>query len=245
MENDSYLIPDWPAPPTVRAVSTLRSGGVSHAPFADFNVASHVGDDPEAVAKNRHRLREDFSLQYEPSWLDQVHGDVVVEAGLLSAPHRADASVSRSIGPACVILTADCLPVLFCSRSGDRVAAAHAGWRGLAAGILDNTVGSLGLPGGELIAWLGPAISQKAFEVGDDVRIAFMAKDAGTADAFVLNARGRWQCDLYALARRNLAMLGVHDVYGGEFCTFTQADRFFSYRREGRCGRMASLVWLV
>ncbi|HTE42994.1 MAG TPA: peptidoglycan editing factor PgeF, partial [Steroidobacteraceae bacterium] len=189
-------------------------------------------------------LKSLLRLPRDPSWLDQVHSDSVVEASLSSSPPRADASVAREAGTVCVVLTADCLPVLFASKNGDRVAAAHAGWRGLAAGILDNTVGSLGLPGHELIAWLGPAIGQDSFEVGDDVRIAFLGRDSAASSAFVPNARGRWQCDLYALARRNLAQLGVTDVHGGGYCTATDADRFFSYRRDGQCGRMATLIWM-
>ena len=239
----AFIQPNWPAPTNVRAASTLRSGGVSREPYDTFNLASHVGDDAPAVTENRRLLKSALRLSAEPAWLEQIHSDVVVEVGSTSAPPRADASVARSAGRVCAILTADCLPVLFCSRDGDRVAAAHAGWRGLAAGILDTTVGSLGVPGGELIAWLGPAISQQAYEVGDDVRIACLARDSGAANAFVPNARGRWQCDLYQLARRNLAQLGVHAVYGGDYCTFTD-DRFYSFRRDGRCGRMASLVWI-
>jgi YfiH family protein len=219
-------------------------GGVSAAPYDDFNLAAHVGDAPASVAENRRRLQSLLRLPRDPSWLDQVHSDAVVEAGKWASPPRADASVARDAGTVCAVLTADCLPVLFTSRSGDRVAAAHAGWRGLAAGILDNTVGSLGLPGHELMAWLGPAIGPDAFEVGDDVRVAFLARDSGAASAFSPNARGRFQCDLYALARRNLAQLGVREIYGGGYCTFTEADRFFSYRRDGQCGRMASLIWM-
>lgn len=239
----SFLTPNWPAPTNVHAACTLRSGGVSAAPYDSFNLAAHVGDDPKAVADNRRLLRSALRLPSEPRWLDQVHSDIVVEASEWSQPKRADASVARDVGQVCVVLTADCLPVLFCSRDGDRVAAAHAGWRGLAAGILDNTVGSLGLPGHELMAWLGPAIGQSAFEVGDDVRVAFLARDSGAAHAFAANARGRWQCDLYELARRNLTQLGVREIYGGDYCTYSDADRFFSYRRDGQCGRMATLVW--
>lgn len=244
MKKFSFLTPDWPAPSNVRAASTFRSGGVSQRPYDELNLAGHVGDSPQAVAENRRVLKAALRLPTEPSWLEQVHSDTVVEAGAASNPPRADASVARSSGKVCAVLTADCLPVLFCSRDGDRVAAAHAGWRGLAGGILDNTVGSLGLPGGDVIAWLGPAIGQDAYEVGDDVRVAFLARDAGAANAFRANARGRWQCDMYELARRNLRALGIRDVYGGAYCTYTDEDRFFSYRRDGQCGRMATLIWL-
>jgi YfiH family protein len=245
MRKFSYIAPDWPAPSNVRAASTFRTGGVSREPYDELNLAAHVGDDPPSVAENRRLLRVALHLPDEPSWLEQVHGDRVVESNRWSQPPRADACVARTQGSICAILTADCLPVLFCSRDGDRVAAAHAGWRGLAAGVLDNTVGALGLPGSEVIAWLGPAISQSAYEVGDDVRIACMARDTGFGEAFVQNARGRWQCDLYALARRNLYALGIKDVYGGEYCTSTDEDRFFSYRRDGQCGRTATLVWIA
>jgi YfiH family protein len=174
-----------------------------------------------------------------------VHGATVVEAAACTAPVRADASIARGANKVCAVLTADCLPVLFCSRSGDRVAAAHAGWRGLAGGILDSTVSSLGLPGDDLLAWLGPAIAAEAFEVGDEVRIAFTARDAAAAQAFRPNARGRWQADLYALARLELARLGVRAVYGGGLCTAEDAERFFSYRRDGQTGRMATLIWIA
>jgi YfiH family protein len=240
----AFIQPNWPAPANVHAASTLRSGGVSREPYDTFNLAAHVGDELQAVTENRRLLKSALRLSAEPAWLEQIHSDIVVEVASASPPPRADASVARSAGSVCAILTADCLPVLFCSRDGDRVAAAHAGWRGLAAGILDTTVGSLGLPGGELIAWLGPAISQQAYEVGDDVRIACLARDSGAASAFKPNARGRWQCDLYQLARRNLAQLGVHAVYGGDYCTYADSDRFYSFRRDGQCGRMATLVWM-
>lgn len=240
-----YLQPDWPAPPQIHAASTLRSGGVSRGRYQSFNLATHVGDDPALVTKNRARLRDALRLPGEPCWLEQVHEAMAVEAAVWTAPVRADASIARSANKVCAVLTADCLPVLFCSRSGDRVAAAHAGWRGLAGGILDSTVSSLGLPGTELLAWLGPAIGAEAFEVGDEVRIAFTARDAAAAQAFQPNARGRWQADLYALARLELARLGVRAVYGGGLCTYADAERFFSYRRDGQTGRMATLIWIA
>jgi YfiH family protein len=236
------LLPDWPAPARVKAVSTLRSGGVSRGPYTDF---MHVGDDPQAVRANRAHLKSSLRLPSEPVWLNQVHGSTVIEAQSSAEPPTADASIARGVGPVCAVMTADCLPVLFCSKSGDRVAAAHAGWRGLAAGVLDSTVASLGLPGSELLAWLGPAISQPAFEVGDEVRIAFTARDAAAQRAFKTNDRGRWQADLYELARLELARLGVHDVYGGGRCTVGEADQFFSFRRDGTTGRMATLIWLT
>lgn len=244
MQTLSYITPHWPAPSRVRAASTLRTGGVSRPPFDELNLAGHVGDNPAAVAENRRILRAGLKLPKEPCWLEQVHSDVVVEAGAWAQPRRADACVARASGQVCTVLTADCLPILFCSRQGDRVAAAHAGWRGLAAGILDNTVGSLGLPGHELLAWIGPAIGQAAYEVGDDVRGAFTARDSRATEAFAANSRGRWQCDMEGLARRNLVQLGIRDIYGGGYCTFADETRFFSYRRDGECGRMATLIWI-
>lgn len=242
--NLSWLQPEWPAPRQVRAASTLRSGGVSEPPFDDFNLAMHVGDATTAVQRNRRRLHAALQLPREPCWLDQVHGSNVVEAGEWVSPPKADACIARSPDQVCVVMTADCLPVLFCSRDGDRVAAAHAGWRGLAGGVLDSTVSSLGLPGAELLAWLGPAIGPQAFEVGDEVRIAFMAREAAAERAFVPSVNGRWLADLYQLARLELARLGVHAVYGGGECTFNDAARFYSYRRDGKTGRMASLIWI-
>lgn len=241
-----WLQADWPAPGNIRTASTLRSGGVSAPPFDTLNLGTHVGDKPEAVRENRLRLRNALALPAEPCWLEQVHGTTVVEAATWATPPKADACIARSPGQVCVVMTADCLPVLFCNRDGDRVAAAHAGWRGLAGGVLESTVSSLGLPGSALMAWLGPAIGPQEFEVGDEVRIAFTARDAAAAEAFRPSHRpGRWLADLYLLARQDLARLGVTAVYGGGWCTVRDEARFFSYRRDGQCGRMASLIWLT
>lgn len=240
-----WLTPNWPVPSHVHAASTLRTGGVSAPPFDTLNLGAHVGDSADAVKTNRQRVRDALRLPTEPCWLEQVHGTSVVEAGSYPVPPKADACIARSAGQVCVVMTADCLPVLFCSRAGDRVAAAHAGWRGLANGVLESTVSALGVSGGELMAWLGPAIGPQAFEVGDEVRIAFMAQDAANADAFKPSRRqGHWLADLYLLARLTLRRLGVHAVYGGDFCTHTDEARFFSYRRDGQCGRMATLIWM-
>lgn len=241
-----WLQAEWPAPPHVRTASTLRTGGVSAVPFDSLNLGDHVGDAPEAVRANRQRVAQALQLPNEPCWLTQVHGTRVIEAGSWATPPQADACIARSAGQVCVVMTADCLPVLICSRDGDRVAAAHAGWRGLAGGILESTVSSLGLPGSQLMAWLGPAIGPQVFEVGDEVRIAFMAKEAAAAQAFKPSYRaGHWLADLYLLARQELARLGVQAVYGGGLCTCSDEARFFSYRREPRTGRMASLIWLT
>ena len=248
------ITPDWPAPARVRCAFTLRSGGVSVAPYDSLNVGAHDGDVAEAVAENRRRVREHLGLPAEPVWLQQVHGADVVDLDVLGGQARADAAVGTTRADAavtrvgrrvCVIQVADCMPVLFAARDATAVGAAHAGWRGLAGGVLEQTVRASGVPPAGLLAWLGPTISQQHFEVGDDVRTAFVSGDSGAASAFVTNTRGRWQCDLYALARRRLAALGVKDVFGGGWCTYADTARFFSFRRDGQCGRMAALIWLV
>jgi YfiH family protein len=240
------ITPEWPASPRVRAAFTLRTGGASVAPYDSLNLGAHIGDSPAAVVENRRRVREKLRLPAEPVWLEQVHGVEVVDArgDPSDRPPTGDASVARGPGQVCAIRVADCMPVLFAARDGSVVGAAHAGWRGLAGGVLEATIGRLGVPATELIAWLGPAIGPEHFEVGEEVRAAFTATDAGATAAFVANTRGRWQCDLYALARRRLSSLGVSDIYGGGWCTFAEAGRFFSYRRDGQCGRMAALIWI-
>ena len=243
MNDRHFLSADWPAPPGIVAGTTYRIGGESPPPFDSWNLGIHAGDSYERVVANRRLLADRLALPAEPAWLRQVHGDRVVEAGEVSGEPEADGSWTGAAGVVCVALTADCLPVLFCDREGRHVAAAHAGWRGLCAGILERTVAAMPVGPGELLAWLGPAISQPAFEVGDEVRIAFLKADAGAAEAFEKNSRGRWQADLYKLARRRLSRAGVLDVFGGGRCTHTEKDRFFSYRRDGRCGRMASVVF--
>ena len=240
-----WITPDWPAPPNVKAAATLRTGGVSEGAFASLNLGSHVGDDPAAVAENRRLLKAALRLPTEPTWLNQVHGINVVDASAEGTTPSADASIARGAGAVCVVMTADCLPVLFCDRAGTRVGAAHAGWRGLAGGVLGATIKALDVPPSQLMAWLGPAIEQDAFEVGDDVHEAFLKLAADNAAAFRANARARWQADLYQLARNELARLGVTNVYGGGFKCFADSERFFSYRRESRSGRMATLVWLT
>jgi len=240
------LVPSWPVPAVIRAAFTLRTGGVSEPPFDDFNIAAHVGDDPRAVAENRRRLRHRLELPAEPVWLEQVHGQRVIDLDRQTSCDSlgpADGAVTRTAGSVCAVQVADCMPVLLAARDGSAVGAAHAGWRGLAGGVLEAAVRAMNTPGGELLAWLGPAIGQRHFEVGEEVRAAFLAADAGASVAFSANDRGRWQCDLYALARRRLAALGVNAIHGDSWCTFADRGRFFSYRRDGRCGRMAALIW--
>ncbi|WP_039014153.1 peptidoglycan editing factor PgeF [Pseudomonas brassicacearum] len=236
-----WLIPDWPAPARVKACVTTRAGGVSLAPFDSLNLGDHVGDDPVAVAENRRRLTDQFAIT--PAWLQQVHGIAVVEADPAQVA-AADASWTDTPGIACTAMTADCLPVLFCNRIGTRVAAAHAGWRGLASGVLEATLDSLAVPADEILAWLGPAIGPQAFEVGPEVREAFIAQLPQAAQAFTASPNaGKFLADIYALARLRLAARGVTAVYGGGLCTVTD-PRFFSYRRNPRTGRFASLIWI-
>jgi YfiH family protein len=237
--------PDWPAPANVQAAFTLRSGGVSQGPYASLNLGTRVGDEASAVAENRRRVSQRLALPSEPLWLHQVHGVEVVGADAIApaSPPVADASITRLGGRVCSVLVADCMPVLFASRQGDAVGAAHAGWRGLCAGVLEATVKRLEVPPGQLMAWMGPAIGASHFEVGAEVRDAFLARDPATKAAFVLNRRGRWQCDLYALARHRLSRLGIGQISGGSWCTYDDPTSFFSHRRDGVCGRMAAFIW--
>jgi len=237
-----FIIPDWPAPKHVRALVTTRRGGTSGGPYASLNLGDHVGDDLAAVAANRAILRRE--LPVAPVWLRQVHGTQCVEAAATVPGCEADASVAFAPGSVCAVLTADCLPVLFCDERGTAVAAAHAGWRGLAAGVLEKSALALRRPPCEVMAWLGPAIGPATFEVGDEVRAPFVAHDAVAARAFAPHGAGKWLCDLYELARQRLAGVGVQRVSGGGFCTVTERERFYSYRRDGATGRMASLIWL-
>ena len=240
------ILPDWPAPAVVRAAFTLRTGGVSRPPFDSFNIGAHVGDEPEAVEENRGLLRQRLELPGEPAWLAQVHGRRVLDLdanGAGDSPQEADAAVTHATGRVCAIQVADCMPVLFAATDGAAIGAAHAGWRGLAGGVLEETVRAMRTPPESLLAWLGPAIGQRHFEVGDEVRAAFLTSDPGAAAAFSANPRGRWQCDLYGLAKRRLGALGVTRTYGAAWCTYGDPGSFFSYRRDGRCGRMAALIW--
>ncbi|MEQ1439625.1 peptidoglycan editing factor PgeF [Fontimonas sp. SYSU GA230001] len=236
---------DWPAPPRVRAGQTLRTGGCSGAPYDGLNLAAHVGDDPDAVVRNRQILRSTLQLPAEPEWLCQVHGTGVAELpGGRPAP-QADAAWTSRPGVVCAVLTADCLPVLFAAADGSVVAAAHAGWRGLAAGVLETTLAALPLPARRVHAWLGAAISQAHFEVGPEVRRAFVEDDAIAADCFVRGRGDRWFADLYGLACLRLRRMGVQSISGGGACTYRDAQRYYSHRRDGRCGRMASLIWIA
>lgn len=242
--SDAWIVPDWPAPASVRALSTTRAGGVSTGPYRSLNLGMHVGDLPEQVAENRALVRR--LLPAEPSWLNQIHGSGVVDAERVVGVPDADAAVSRQSGAVCVVMTADCLPVLLCDRAGQVVGAAHAGWRGLHGGVIEATVSAMGVDPSDLLAWLGPAIGPDAFEVGGEVRDAFVSDCTQSADAFRPARQGdKWLANIYLLARQRLGRLGVTAVYGGDTCTVRDSERFFSYRRDGVTGRMGSFVWLA
>lgn len=237
----SWIEPDWPAPGQVKALSTSRVGGFSRGVYRGLNLASHVGDDAELVRRNRQWLRTQSAMPAEPRWLDQVHGCRVYT--FASDDMRADAAFADQPGQVCAVMSADCLPVLFCNHQGTKVAAAHAGWRGLAAGVLAQTLAHFAAED-QVMAWLGPAIGPQVFEVGADVYQAFCDQDENNRQAFQPLARDKWLADIFQLARQELQRLGVEQVYGGGDCTFSQPERYFSYRRDGVCGRMVSAIWL-
>jgi YfiH family protein len=236
-----WIVPDWPAPANVRAFVTTRAGGASVGPYAGFNLGLRTADDPAAVAANRAALRA--LVPGEPVWLKQVHGSRVVDADAPPAAPEADAAVARNPGTVCAVLVADCVPVLLTDRAGSRVGIAHAGWRGLAGGVVENTLREMQRPPADLLAFLGPGIGPRAFEVGSDVRDAFVGVDPGAESAFVAHRPGKWLADLFALARRRLARAGVSRVFGGGLCTWSDPERFFSHRRNPVTGRMAAVIW--
>lgn len=251
MAAEHFLIPDWPVPSNVRAFFTLRKDGHSKGAYAAFNLADHVGDDPEAVAANRAQLADELSLPNTPQWLEQIHSDKAVVAHADGMVRTADASFSTEAGVVCAVLTADCLPLLISNRAGTEVAAIHAGWRGLTGGVIRETVNAMQSAPQDLLVWLGPAIGPQAFECGVDVlEAAFestMSEDHAEAIAkcFVPHAKKplHFLADIYALGRAELAELGVTEIYGGDRCTVTEESEFFSFRRDGDTGRMASLIW--
>ncbi|ART82999.1 hypothetical protein CBP31_10460 [Oceanisphaera profunda] len=250
----NVIQPHWPAPDNVRSAQTTRSGGVSAPPYTSLNLGTHVGDSLADVQRNRAQLATHLDLSNTPVWLEQVHGTGVVTLPLplnATATPVADAVLSRTPGQVCAIMTADCLPVLFCDTAGTVVAAAHAGWRGLANGVLEATLQAMNVDPANVQAWLGPAIGPSAFEVGGEVRAAFIAHSPLAAAAFVAHgdkesdiSSDKWLADIYQLARLRLAAAGVTQCYGGDYCTYTDSERFFSYRREPKTGRQASLIWL-
>jgi hypothetical protein len=241
---DPFIAPDWPAPANVRAMQTTRAGGVSPAPYDSMNLGLHVGDDPLRVNHNRQSLSA--LLPTEPVWLEQVHGTEVANADAAACRVVADASIARHRGSVCVVMTADCLPVLLCDGDGTVVAAVHAGWRSLCDGVIEATVKAMDVAPHKLMAWLGPAISQTHFEVGAEVREAFIAQHAQAKEAFVAqDGSGKYLADLYLLAHQRLNALGVTSIHGGGRCTYGEPDCFFSYRRDGVTGRMGTFIWLA
>ena len=241
----SYILPDWSAPKSVGALVTTRVGGVSKKPYDSFNLALHVDDAIAAVTENRERLQQRLGTICKPQWLEQVHGIAVVEAVAGGPVLRGDAVITEKAGLPCAVLTADCLPVFFCDLSGSQVAVAHAGWRGLAHGVLEATLAKFNAPPDEIMAWLGPAIGPEYFEVGPEVQESFVSHMPQAAQAFVPNKEhaGYYFADLYQLARLRLQAQGVTQITGGGYCTYSDAARFYSYRRENCTGRMASLIW--
>ncbi len=238
------LTPSWPVSVNVKAVSSTRAGGCSGGPFQSLNLGNHVGDDPTAVSRNRQLFQTTAKMPGQPVWLNQTHSTHCVVLGSdVTATLDADASFSRQPGLICTVMTADCLPLLLCNQAGTEVAAVHAGWRGLCNGVIENTLQLFSRPA-DCLAWLGPAISQGAFEVGAEVRAAFIQQEPAAGSAFIAGEQGKWLADLYLLARQRLARCGVTAVYGGECCTYLQSHDFFSYRRDGQTGRMATAIWL-
>ncbi|SJM92015.1 conserved hypothetical protein [Crenothrix polyspora] len=238
--NNPWLVPDWPAPANIHAVTTLRTGGVSTGCYASLNPATHVGDDLNLVAQNRKIIRESLALPAEPVWLQQVHSNIAVDAAKVEPLQQADASYSYAANVVCTVMTADCLPLLVCAEDGSCVAAIHAGWRGLLDGIITNTITAM--HSDNLLVWLGPAIGPGCFEVGAEVRAAFIKKSVVFTGAFTQQGEC-WLADIYHLACVELSVLGIEKIYGGNFCTVTEHERFYSYRRDKETGRMASLIW--
>lgn len=235
-----FIKPKWPVPSHIHAYSTQRLGGVSEVPYDSFNLGMHVADNIQHVIKNRQILQEALELPNEPIWLKQVHGKIVLPACPENREREADASIADMPDQVCVVMTADCLPVLLCDRHGKKVAAVHAGWRGLAKKIITATLQQMQLPVHDVLAWLGPAIGPSVYQVGEEVRDSFPQDK----NAFVKVKQKQWLCDLYQLARNELHANGVTAIYGGDYCTYSHAEQFFSYRRDGaNTGRMASLIW--
>lgn len=245
MVTDIMLTPNWPAPLNVKAVSTTRQGGFSQAPFDSMNVGTHVGDDASVVKKNRDQLKQLIHLPNSPLWLTQVHGTDVIHTSSWKKSSQADAIYSDQPNQVCAIMTADCLPVLFTDRQGKQVAAAHAGWRGLLNGVLENTVSQFTGAREDILVWLGPAIGPSQFEVGQEVYAAFTAYSQDAKQAFKVSDQTHYLADIYLLAKQRLSALGITQIYGGDFCTVTEKQRFFSYRRDGITGRMVSLIWIA
>lgn len=244
MRANFFIDADWPAPPGIQAGTTLRSHGHSLSPYASFNLAEHVGDDPDKVQANRTQLVEQLALPSQPVWLRQVHGKQLLDADKIDVGKiEADGAFTTSKGVVCGVLTADCLPLLMCDRQASCIAAIHVGWRGMAMGIIEQAI-QVFSRSADVMAWLGPAIGPLAYEVGDQVRDTFVRQDPRAEAAFQSSVEGKWRADLYALARQRLTDKGVDEIYGGGYCTCQDSVSFYSYRRDGITGRMASLIWM-
>lgn len=241
----SYIRAYWPAPQQFHAITTTRNGGVSQMPFASLNLGDHVGDKQHDVDSNRQRLQETLNLPAAPTWLKQTHSTtaVLADAHQQQSVPEADASFSDNVGIVCCVMTADCVPIVLCSPSTGEIAAIHAGWRGLCDGVIEATVKAMNTSAQDMIAWIGPCISQAAFEVGDEVRAQFIATDKAAQRAFLPNAQGRWHADLVKISAQRLRYSGINGIYGGHFCTYREPERFFSYRRDNQTGRMATMIW--
>tara|TARA_R110002050_G_scaffold9504_1_gene32898 strand:- start:40096 stop:40839 length:744 start_codon:yes stop_codon:yes gene_type:complete len=244
MTTDSLIFPDWPAPKTIKALSTTRQGGFSLPPYDGFNLGTHVGDNPNTVIKNRDYLIDIAQLPESPRWLNQIHGTRVINSHDWQFNIDADAIVSEEKDQLCTIMTADCLPLLLCNKQGTAVAAIHAGWRGLAAGIIEKTIAELRCAPQDILVWLGPAIGPNQFEVGHDVYQTFTHYSAEARQAFQQTDATHYLADIYFLARQRLSALGIHAVFGGDLCTASDQHHFFSYRRDDITGRMASMIWI-
>lgn len=245
MVTPEFIYPEWPAPQNVRALTTTRVGGYSAAPFDSFNLSLRSGDNVEHVRRNRALLIKSAGLPAEPVWLRQVHGNRVIDAADSGPYSEADGSYTQQPQVVCAVLTADCCPVFLCDRHGNRVAVLHCGWRGIARGLIEQGVARMKVPVVDLLGWLGPAIGPSSFEVGDDVYEAFTVHDRDAAAAFERQENGRWLADIYALVRQRLQAVGVTQIFGANYCTVLERQRFFSYRRDRVCGHMASLIWMV
>jgi len=241
---EAFISVNWPAPHHIKALTTTRNGGQSLAPYDSLNLGDHVGDNPDHVAANRQKLIETALLPNQPLWLKQTHSTDVIDSSRWQKDIEADAIVSASTNKLCAVMTADCLPLLITDTSGSQVAAVHAGWRGLQAGIIENTLAKFAKPRSDILVWLGPAIGPHAFEVGPEVKAAFLAVDPAAEAAFIATHADRYLADIYLLARQRLAAQGVTAIYGGDYCTYSEKERFFSFRRDGVTGRMASLIWI-
>jgi purine-nucleoside/S-methyl-5'-thioadenosine phosphorylase / adenosine deaminase len=245
MSADDLIIPNWPAPNNIKAVSTTRHSGFSLAPYAQLNLGSHVGDDPQLVDQNREYITQSANLPEEPRWLEQIHGTTIINSQHWQQDIKADAIFSLQVSHVCAVMTADCLPILLCNQQGNIVAAIHAGWRGLAAGIIEKIIQTFSCDPSEIMVWLGPAIGPTQFEVGPEVYDLFVANDPTSSEAFKIKDPQHYLADIYLLARQRLQKNNVHKVFGGDFCTVSEKERFFSYRRDGITGRMASMIWIT